>query len=400
MSDQIVNASQIATGEQNLEKSHKRRSAPQKKEFNVKNRKNDLLRMLKGAPLSVLHALCDVEEGLTAVELQSETDWSDKPVRRALELLETLGMVQHHGRMKGWTITKKGRSALLALSSRGGRGFEAARPARNGEPGAHNREQRVSTKGGNSSSVSGKRCAVENNPGKDNGINTENGSNSRLENGNYSGNRSENFRVRDSDQIWPEIRLWPESDLNEDINKYQSGLNRSDQALIRPDLIEPSQQDDGSNPGKKNFQAEATVREKRGQGELEALEIFLKLIEIDGIAFKEIMARDNLVDVVGWYWYTLGKEDIRRPNGYVIACLKNKERPLTETYLECARIWLTMSKEDYDDYLKARFRVLGLEDYWRDWSLSKAEMKVFAQVKEHGGLDLFEDFERPILSAE
>ena len=385
MSDQIVNASQIATGEQNLEKSHKRRSAPQKKEFNVKNRKNDLLRMLKGAPLSVLHALCDVEEGLTAVELQSETDWSDKPVRRALELLETLGMVQHHGRMKGWTITKKGRSALLALSSRGGRGFEAARPARNGEPGGHNREERVSTKGGNSSTFSGKRCAVENNPGKDNGINTENGSNSRLENGNYSGNRSENSRIWDSDQIWPE------SDLNEDINKYQSGLIRSDQA---------SQQEHGSNPGNNNLRAEETARNERGQGELEALETFLKLIEVDGIAFKEIMTRDRLVDVVGWYWYTLGKEGIRKPNGYVIACLKNKERPLAETYLECARIWLTMSKEDYDDYLKARFRVLGLEDYWRDWSLSKAEMKVFDQVKEHGGLDLFEDFERPILSAE
>ena len=361
---------------------------------------DNLNRKMKGARLNILIALNNSEKSMTAVELQEATRWSDKPVRRDLDELEAMGLVEHHGRMKGWTITAKGQAVLLALLGPSKTADRAERANSNGEPGAHNREQRVSTKGGNSSSVSGKRCAVENNPGKDNGINTENGSNSRLENGNYSGNRSENFRVRDSDQIWPEIRLWPESDLNEDINKYQSGLNRSDQALIRPDLIEPSQQDDGSNPGKKNFQAEATVREKRGQGELEALEIFLKLIEIDGIAFKEIMARDNLVDVVGWYWYTLGKEGIRKPNGYVIACLKNKERPLTETYLECARIWLTMSKEDYDDYLKARFRVLGLEDYWRDWSLSKAEMKVFAQVKEHGGLDLFEDFERPILSAE
>ena len=92
-------------------------------ELTTKNRENDLLRMLKGAPLSVLHALCQAEEGLTAVELERNTGWSDKPVRRALDLLAVLGLARHHGRVKGWTITKKGRIALLALITRGGRGL-------------------------------------------------------------------------------------------------------------------------------------------------------------------------------------------------------------------------------------------------------------------------------------
>ena len=72
-----------------------------------------LVRCLKGAASSILWILLLSEESLTAVELQEATGYSDKPVSQALARLRALGLVEHHGRSRGWRMSKKGRREIL-----------------------------------------------------------------------------------------------------------------------------------------------------------------------------------------------------------------------------------------------------------------------------------------------
>ena len=64
-----------------------------------------LVRCVKGAGSSILWILLLSEESLTAVELQEATGYSDKPVSQALARLRALGLVEHHGRSRGWRVS-------------------------------------------------------------------------------------------------------------------------------------------------------------------------------------------------------------------------------------------------------------------------------------------------------
>ena len=132
-------------------------------------------------------------------------------------------------------------------------------------------------------------------------------------------------------------------------------------------------------------------------GEQEALAVFLQRIGIENPAYDEILARDQLVDVVAWYWFTLGKAWVENARGWIIACLNKGDAP-QPGYREFARLWLTMSKENYDDYLAAKYQPIDLEYYWREWELSPAETEVLDRVTHNGGLELFEEYERPIVN--
>jgi hypothetical protein len=318
---------------------------------------DNLNRKLKGAHLNILIALNNSEKSLTAVELQEKTNWSDKPVRRDLDELEAMGFVEHHGRMQGWTITAKWQAVLLALS------------------------------------VTSKTTKCAEQAKSNGGINTQKGSNPKSTSGRNSESKSENLQIGDSDQIWPE------SDLNEDINKDQSGLVRSDQVLIRPDLKQASRENGECRPVDGRTTMEQEKNKKNRRGEQEALEFYLKRIGIENPAYDEILARDRLVDVVAWHWAIQGETWMNNPRGWMITCLKNGDKP-AKGFCEFAELWLTMSKKNYDDYLAVRDQPVDLEFYWREWDLSPEETEVLNRVTRHGGLELFEDFERPILSAE
>jgi biotin operon repressor len=64
-----------------------------------------LVRCLKGAASSVLWALLLEGRPMTAVQLQEATGYSDKPVSQALARLRALGLVVHHGRYQGWSLS-------------------------------------------------------------------------------------------------------------------------------------------------------------------------------------------------------------------------------------------------------------------------------------------------------
>ena len=82
-----------------------------------------LVRGWKGAASSVLWVLMARGEahpangarsanGMTAVQLERATGYSDKPVRQALAKLEGMGLVAHDGRARGWEMSKKGRREM------------------------------------------------------------------------------------------------------------------------------------------------------------------------------------------------------------------------------------------------------------------------------------------------
>ena len=339
-----------------------------------------LIPKLKGAPLAVMIALCGQQKPLTAVELQRKTGYSDKPISAALNVtLEPMDMVKKHGRMSGWSATRDGRITMIKqLMAKEAKEEKSLQQTSKHNLSTNSKdEKRNISDGSEKATDAGKKsetaAATRNNCASTARKMSERG--------------SEKVRGHGSDQICSDI------DQNEDIYKHQSDL-------IHSDLIQPSRKNEGSGPENRGLAVDQETKDDRGQGEREVLETILKQIEIEEPAFSEILARDKLVDVVAWYWYTLGKEKIQKPSGYVITCLKNKDQPPPESYRECARIWLTMSKDEYKDYNDVKHFPFRVEEYWRDWKLSKEEIKVFRRVKENGGLALFEDYERPILSNE
>ena len=114
-------------------------------------------------------------------------------------------------------------------------------------------------------------------------------------------------------------------------------------------------------------------------------------------ALDRILARDNLPEVVAWYWESLGQEWMDNPNGWIVRRLDSGESPLP-AYLELATAWLSMAEQDLEDYYAAGCRPYGLQDYWRDHDLSRDAIAAHDTIKKAGGLDLFDDFPRPILS--
>ena len=76
-----------------------------------------VLRALKGAPVSCLLALLCVGRAAGMAELERWTGYSDKPVRKGLELLAELGYVQRHAHKRGWLLTAHGRQMVLGESN-------------------------------------------------------------------------------------------------------------------------------------------------------------------------------------------------------------------------------------------------------------------------------------------
>jgi len=65
-----------------------------------------LVRMLKGAPISVLLAMISVRQPVSESWLVSATGYSPIPVRRALTFLAETGLTQRSGRYSGWSLTE------------------------------------------------------------------------------------------------------------------------------------------------------------------------------------------------------------------------------------------------------------------------------------------------------
>ena len=65
-----------------------------------------LVRMLKGAPASVLLALIFVHQPVGESWLASVTGYSPMPVRRALIFLAEAGLAQRRGRYSAWSLTE------------------------------------------------------------------------------------------------------------------------------------------------------------------------------------------------------------------------------------------------------------------------------------------------------
>ena len=80
-----------------------------------------LVRCLKGAASSILWALLLEGRPMTAGQLQEATGYSDKPVSQALARLRALGLVAHHGRYQGWSLSKRMRDGGFAPLSTGRR---------------------------------------------------------------------------------------------------------------------------------------------------------------------------------------------------------------------------------------------------------------------------------------
>lgn len=65
----------------------------------------ELVRTLKGAPSSVLWALFLSQRPHTKSELEAATGYSDKPIKRAMDYLESRGLVQRHG--SRWSLSER-----------------------------------------------------------------------------------------------------------------------------------------------------------------------------------------------------------------------------------------------------------------------------------------------------
>lgn len=64
-----------------------------------------LIRSLKGPPAVILVLLMLRGASMTNVEICRFTGYSDKPVKTALAVLETLGFVQNNGHFNGWSLS-------------------------------------------------------------------------------------------------------------------------------------------------------------------------------------------------------------------------------------------------------------------------------------------------------
>lgn len=64
----------------------------------------EFVRSIKGAAASILWILLLSGRSLTGEELQLATGYSDKPITKAMELLELRGFVQYNGRRHGWSL--------------------------------------------------------------------------------------------------------------------------------------------------------------------------------------------------------------------------------------------------------------------------------------------------------
>lgn len=336
----------------------------------------NLNRLLKGAALNVLVALNYADKPLTAVALQEETGWSDKPVRKSVELMEKLEFAEHLARNKGWIITAKGRIAVEILTPRKG---AAAGPRQAGENG-------VKTGQKNSSTFTGVKLDVAAETGTNEAMPRQAGKTAVLDTGTPARNEAEDRRNQQHDQICSDL------DLIRDISSQESDL-------IKSDLTQAARGNGDGRPADGGTTMKQDLASENQGSEQEALAIFLKRIGIENPAYDEILARDRLVDVVAWHWAILGEKWMNNPRGWMITCLKNGDKP-AKGYCEFARLWLTMSQEDYADYVAVRYQPFDLQDYWREWDLSPEEMEVLDRVKRHGGLELFEEFERPILNGE
>lgn len=74
----------------------------------------DIIRPLKGAPLSILITLLLFQGSMTAKELELSTGYSDKPITQGLAFLEMKGYLQNNGLLAGWSI-KQGQQLPLPL---------------------------------------------------------------------------------------------------------------------------------------------------------------------------------------------------------------------------------------------------------------------------------------------
>jgi len=72
-----------------------------------------LLRSLKGPPLSVYLALWLSDDLMGHCDLVSATGWSKNRVTEALKMLQLTGLVENVRRIQGWSLTASGRNALL-----------------------------------------------------------------------------------------------------------------------------------------------------------------------------------------------------------------------------------------------------------------------------------------------
>ncbi len=63
------------------------------------------MRSLKGAAASILLTLLISGRALTAEELEGATNYSDKPIQKGLDLLESEGLIQNNGKFNGWSLT-------------------------------------------------------------------------------------------------------------------------------------------------------------------------------------------------------------------------------------------------------------------------------------------------------
>jgi hypothetical protein len=64
-----------------------------------------LSRALKGAPATILIALALSGGALTNIQLQDWTTYTDKPLTRALAMLERNGLVVYRGQQYGWSLS-------------------------------------------------------------------------------------------------------------------------------------------------------------------------------------------------------------------------------------------------------------------------------------------------------
>lgn len=136
----------------------------------------------------------------------------------------------------------------------------------------------------------------------------------------------------------------------------------------------------------------------RSPAEITAVRRLLRLIGIEEPAFSMLLARARLVELLATYWATLGQTWIHNPRGWVIKSLSDGYEP-KPPFIEFARVWLAMTEADYEEYLQASWTPFALAGYWREWDLSPAAIDAHGRIKQYGGLDLFDDFQRPILPA-
>jgi hypothetical protein len=301
----------------------------------------ELVRTLKGAPSSVLWVLLLSKRPHTKTELEAATGYSDKPIKQAMDYLESSGLVRRDG--NGWSLSASFQKLALSLMA-----TEGARAQADAEGAGSVLPATVSPDGDRVVEGAGSAEGEFEQKGSDRDF-----SECREVSSIVSRRLSLSERM---------VRNYSESarnfsESNRNFSEHNRNFSESKEkivAVVDLDQGKDQIQQQQNRPGVRNFSDDGF-----GDGELASL---LRRMGVIGRAFERLSQRPDLLAdpsvVLAWWWYYRAQEWADKPAGAVICRLEDGHTPPTG-YLELARTWQNVSAEDRQEIE---------EMHWRGWS--------------------------------